>query len=40
MANVSRGDLAYLVADLSGVPTDAVLRDVRAIDGVLMARVV
>lgn len=38
MANVSRGDLAYLVADLSGAPSDAVVRDVQAIDGVLMAR--
>jgi hypothetical protein len=38
MANVSRGELAYLVADLNGQATDAVLRDVRSIDGVLMVR--
>ena len=38
MANVSRGGLAYLVADLNGAPADALLRDVRSIEGVLMAR--
>ncbi len=38
MANVSRGDLTYLVADLSAAPTDAVLRALSAIDGVVMAR--
>jgi D-3-phosphoglycerate dehydrogenase len=40
MANVSRGDLAYLVADVSGPVSEAAVRDVLAIDGVVMARTI
>ena len=40
MATVSRGDLVYLVADLSAAPADAVVASVHALDGVLMARTV
>ncbi len=39
MANVSRGDLAYFVADLDGPPADGVIEGIRALDGVLMARI-
>jgi D-3-phosphoglycerate dehydrogenase len=38
MASMSRGDLAYIVADLDDAPSAALVRDVQAIDGVLMAR--
>lgn len=40
MANVSRGQLAYLVADLSADPSPAVLRQILATDGVVMARAI
>ena len=38
MANLSRGDLAYLVADLDAAPSAAVIEHISAIDGVRMTR--
>lgn len=38
MVNRSRGDLAYTVVDLDAPVPDRVVRQIRAIDGVLMAR--
>jgi D-3-phosphoglycerate dehydrogenase len=38
MANVSRGDLAYLVADLGAAPPDGVVQSLGATEGVVMAR--
>lgn len=38
MANVSRGDLEYLVVDLSGAPSDTLVRDLAGLDGIRMAR--
>jgi len=38
MATMSKGDVAYLVVDLDDAPTAALVHDVQAIDGVLMAR--
>ncbi len=38
MANVSRGDLAYLVADLSADLPDSVVKSILAMDGMVMAR--
>jgi D-3-phosphoglycerate dehydrogenase len=40
MANVSRGDLAYLVADVSAAPSEALLREILAIEGMVMARAI
>ena len=40
MANVSRGELAYLVADLSADPSDALMRSILTMEGMVMARVV
>ena len=40
MANVSRGDLAYLVADLSAAPLETLVRDLAALEGMLMARTI
>ena len=40
MVNMSRGDLAYTVVDLDSPAPEAVLRRLRGIQGVLMARVV
>lgn len=38
MANLSRGDVAYLVADLDAAPSDEVVGRIAAIDGVRMTR--
>ena len=38
MATVSRGEVAYLVADLNAAPAEELVAGLRAIDGVLMAR--
>ncbi|HEX5071069.1 MAG TPA: 3-phosphoglycerate dehydrogenase family protein [Vicinamibacterales bacterium] len=38
MANVSRGDVSYLVADLDAQPSDDVMRAIAGASGVLMAR--
>ena len=38
MANLSRGDLAYLVADLDAAPSAAVVEQIAAIDAVRMTR--
>lgn len=38
MANVSRGELSYLVADLDAQPSDAVMTAISGAGGVLMAR--
>jgi D-3-phosphoglycerate dehydrogenase len=38
MVNMSRGDLAYTVVDLDSSPGDDTVRQIAAIDGVLMAR--
>jgi D-3-phosphoglycerate dehydrogenase len=40
MANLSRGDLAYLVADLDAAPADALVGELAAMDGVLMVRTI
>ncbi len=40
MVNMSRGDLAYTVADLDSPAPESVLNRLRGIQGVLMARVV
>lgn len=38
MANVSRGDVSYLVADLEAVPPPTLADDLMKLNGVLMAR--
>ncbi len=40
MVNRSRGDLAYTVVDVDSPITEAVRKKIRAIDGVMMARIV
>ena len=40
MVNMSRGDLAYTVVDLDSPAPEGVVTRLRAIHGVLMARVV
>ena len=40
MANLSRGDLAYLVADLDAAPSAAVIDQIAGIDGVRMTRAI
>jgi len=40
MANVSRGDLAYLVADLDAPVPDTIPGQLCAMDGVIMARAI
>ena len=39
MANVSRGDLAYLVADLASTPDPAVITNLGGLEGIRMVRV-
>ena len=39
MVNMSRGDLAYTVVDLDSPVPESVVTRLRAIQGVLMARV-
>ncbi|MFR4973449.1 MAG: phosphoglycerate dehydrogenase, partial [Butyricicoccus pullicaecorum] len=38
MGNRSRGDYAYTIVDVNGVPTDAVLDAIRAVDGMIRVR--
>ena len=38
MANASRGDVAYLVADLASAPAATVVADLAAADGIRMVR--
>lgn len=38
MGNRSRGDYAYTIVDVNGVPTDAVLDAIRAVDGMMRVR--
>jgi D-3-phosphoglycerate dehydrogenase len=38
MANVSKGDLTYLVADLSAAPPDTLVQGLTGLAGVRMAR--
>lgn len=38
MANVSRGDVAYLVADLKTAPAEALVEELKGLDGIRMAR--
>jgi D-3-phosphoglycerate dehydrogenase len=40
MANLSRGDLAYLVADVDAAPTGSLIDELAAMDGVLMVRTI
>jgi D-3-phosphoglycerate dehydrogenase len=40
MANVSRGDLAYLVADLSAALPESALGAIAGLDGIVMARTI
>ena len=38
LLNKSVGDLAYTIVDVNGEPSDALLEELRAIDGVLALR--
>jgi D-3-phosphoglycerate dehydrogenase len=38
LLNKSIGDLAYTIVDVNGEPTDAMLGELRSIDGVLALR--
>ncbi len=38
LASLSRGDLAYVVADLDGPVPEATLKAIERLDGVLMMR--
>jgi D-3-phosphoglycerate dehydrogenase len=40
MLNKSRGDIAYTLVDLDGVLQEETMSRIRAIDGVLSARIV
>ena len=38
LANVSRGDVAYLVTDLASAPAPAIVAELAASDGIRMVR--
>jgi len=40
LLNKSRGDLAYTIVDVDGEVSDDLLGKIKAIDGVLAARVI